>query len=63
MGIHLPKISCSLVERLIKVFKNLHKCHRNILGQEKKVLDSVVYIMMRSSVQPLYKSSEDTIES
>ena len=35
-------MSIQLVERLVKVYKTPHKCHRNILDSEKKFLKSVV---------------------
>ena len=48
-GVHLPAMSCQLIERLMRVFKHPHKCHRNILDQESKFLESVVSIMKDTS--------------
>lgn len=48
-GIHLPEMSCQLVERLVKVFKQPHKCHRNIYDQDWRFIDTVVGWMKRVS--------------
>ena len=37
--LHLPEMSCQLIERLVKVYKSPHKCHRNILDHEKRFID------------------------
>ena len=39
--IHLPEISCRLIERVVKVYKAPHKCHRCTMDQEFKFLNSV----------------------
>ena len=38
-------ISCTLVERLAEKYRKQHKCHRNILDQEGKVLDDCLKLM------------------
>ena len=48
-GIHLPEMSCQLVERIIKIFKQPHKCHRNIVDQDRKFLHSVAQWMKCAS--------------
>ena len=44
-----PKMSCQLIERLVKVYKQPHKCHRNILDQEKRFLLNIVDCMKNVS--------------
>ena len=36
-----------LVERLVKVYKSPHKCHRSVLDTEKQFLDHVADMMKR----------------
>ena len=45
--LHIPEMSCSLVQRIIKVHKAPKKSHRNIRDQEKKFLDYIVAWMKR----------------
>ena len=53
-GIQLPEMSCRLVERLIKVFKQPHRTHRNIIDQDSSYIDDIymdkVVDWMKSSV-------------
>ncbi len=44
--IHLPEMSCRLVERLVKIFKKPHKSHRNILDQEKRFINDATKWMI-----------------
>ena len=45
----IPEMSCSLVERIIRVHKAPKKTHRNIRDQEKKYLDDIVEWMKKCS--------------
>ena len=36
-----PKMSCQLVERVLKLYKKRKRCHRNILDHEKRYLGEV----------------------
>ena len=47
LDLTLPEMSVQLVERLVKVYKSPHKCHRNIKDSEKKFLKSVAEWMNR----------------
>lgn len=42
---NLPEMSSSLVEKIMKVYKQLHKAHRNIADTEKGFLKSAAAIM------------------
>ena len=41
LQVHIPEMSCCLVERLVKVFKEPQKCHRNIKDQDATFLKSI----------------------
>ena len=43
--LHLPETSYRLIERLIKVYKTPHRCHRNVMDQETRFINSVVKYM------------------
>ena len=47
--LHIPEMSCSLVQRIVRVHKAPKKTHRNIRDQEKKFLDYVVNWMKTCS--------------
>ena len=49
LDLTLPEMSVQLVERLVKVYKSPHKCHRNIKDSEKQFLKSVVEWMKREN--------------
>ena len=49
--LQLPEMSCRLVERLIKVYTQLHKCHRNVLDQETGFFDQVASWMRHSQAR------------
>jgi hypothetical protein len=42
LNMKIPEMSVQLVERLVKVYKSPHKCHRNILDTDIKFLQQVV---------------------
>jgi len=48
-----PKMSCSLVERLVKKYKSPKQSHRNILDSETRFLNDVVALMKKSAIEPL----------
>ena len=48
-NLHLPEMSCSLVERVIKIFKKPHSCHRNVYNYDRPFLDAVVGIMKKTT--------------
>ena len=48
-GIHFPEMSCSLVERIVKVFSKHHRSHRNIFDQDSEFIDSVAGWMRKSA--------------
>ena len=47
LNLSVPEMSLQLVERLVKVYKSPHKCHRSVLDTEKQFLDHVVDMMKR----------------
>ena len=42
LNLKIPEMSVQLVERLVKVHKSPHKCHRSILDTEMKFLKETV---------------------
>ena len=49
--LHLPEMSCALIEKLVSRFRNKCKTHRNIKDQEVKFLDSIVNWMKRQALE------------
>ena len=47
LDLSLPEMSVRLVERLVKVYKSPHKCHRNIVDSEQQFLRKVAGWMKR----------------
>ena len=47
LDLSLPEMSVRLVERLVKVYKSPHKCHRNIVDSERQFLRKVAGWMKR----------------
>ena len=48
IDLKIPEMSVQLVERLVKVHKSPHKCHRNIIDSELRFLWGVSNWMKRS---------------
>ena len=46
-NLKVPEMSVQLVERLVKIHKSPHKCHRNIVDSELKFLKSVMAWMKK----------------
>ena len=45
LELQLPAMSCSLVEKLVKVYKEPKKCHRSVFDQDRGFLTSCVQYM------------------
>ena len=49
LNLRIPEMSVRLVERLVKLHKSPHKCHRSILDSQMRFLKNVVSWMKDGS--------------
>ena len=59
LDLTLAEMSVQLVERLVKVYKSPHKCHRNIKDLEKQFVKSIAEWMKQED----WEEWEDPIQA